>query len=246
MKRVLLTGASSGIGRSLYDTLITRVASGGPVYKVVGVGHGGPDLEMDFSNAHNVYDAVHTIEDMIAHERYDVLINNAGYMHTESFAKYPAMEMDRSLHVNLIAPFLLMQAFLKQPPRLGLGCLTIVNMASMVVKQTSRECPGYVASKAGLEAMTRAAAREYACRDDIKICSVAPALVGNTAMSQNALTHLTGYREMTDEAARDYMTPPTGRPILISEVVDVVLFAIENMPRAMTGTTLYIPSGSGV
>lgn len=205
---------------------------------MLGVGLGGPDVELDIKHMQS-YDVIALFE---KYGRFDVLINNAATMILNEIEEYSPVDFMISLNTNLVAPFTIMRQFILAHQ--GMAC-RIINTTSMCVKTPSTRCPGYVASKAGLDALTRALARELALTNFI-FCNIAPNVVDDTPMTEQGLHSLVKKRCFTKVEADKYMTPPIGRRISHEEIYKVFKFAVEEMPRAMTGTTLYIPAGTGI
>jgi NAD(P)-dependent dehydrogenase (short-subunit alcohol dehydrogenase family) len=115
----------------------------------------------------------------------------------------------------------------------------------LAVKTPVQAALGYVASKAGLEAATRALARELAKKPFVFI-NVAPGAVADTAMQRAGHEHLVKDRGMTPAQADSYQARnPLERLATHEEVCKVFEFAID-APQAMSGATLYMPSATGI
>lgn len=184
------------------------------------------------------------------HGPFDVLINNAGIMELGTIEDYTKHQFMESLEVNLLAPFVFTQQFVRVSlaqmrtfKRPGRFPKRIINTTSMAVKTAATRCPGYMASKAGLEAMTRGFAKELGVA--FICCCIAPNCVEDTDMMEQGFKHLVEKRGFSVQEAIRYMTPPIGRQIQHVELCKVFRFAVEEMPVAMTGTTLYVPAGCG-
>lgn len=203
----------------------------------MGIGLGGPDQHIDLNSKAWLGEA----DSIISSFRPDILINNAGTMELNRFNEYRSDQLNKSIQVNLYAPLKLMQLFMlgriKGIPSASIP--RVINTTSMAVRTPPRECVGYVASKAGLEAATRALAREI---PEAIFCCIAPAGVADTDMQRKGLDHLQKVRGMTPEAAARYQ----GRLITHDELWEVYRFAVEDMPHAMSGTVLTIPLACGV
>ena len=94
----------------------------------------------------------------------------AGVIHLANTPEMPRAQWDRTMAINLTAPFLLAQAAI---PHLLETEGAVVNVTSCAAFQGQAYTAAYCASKAGLEALTKAMAMEY-IRRPIRINSVAP------------------------------------------------------------------------
>lgn len=241
--KILMTGAASGFGQTMRHNLVRDG------HTVVSIGIDGTDDYSGFDfrvlRWDDYYEIIHDVFE--CHGGFDCLINNAGSIDLNFFKDQTHSQINDSLAVNLIAPLALMQAFLDLS--LASKPVRIINTVSMAIKTPPRACVGYVAAKAGLEAATRAVAREYALVSNITtiLCCIAPCAVENTTMQRQGLEHLVGDRGMTRQQAEAYQqNNPIGRMATHDEIYQIYKFAIESMPHAMTGTTLYVPAGTGV
>lgn len=100
----------------------------------------------------------------------DVLINNAGVLPPQrSFSELSAAELERTLGLNLLAPFSVTQAAL---PFLGKGA-SVINLASLGGVQIWKERIDYNVSKSALITLTKALARELG-PSGITVNAIAP------------------------------------------------------------------------
>jgi NAD(P)-dependent dehydrogenase (short-subunit alcohol dehydrogenase family) len=146
--RVLVTGASSGIGRATAELLAAR---GHSVYAGV---RGDTDLELptvqlDVTNAEQVA-ALGALE-------LDGLVNNAGVAVTGPLEFMPLEELRRQLEINSVAPVAVTQACL---PALRRTRGRIVNVSSISGRVALPLFGPYAASKFALEALSDALRRE--------------------------------------------------------------------------------------
>jgi NAD(P)-dependent dehydrogenase (short-subunit alcohol dehydrogenase family) len=190
---VVITGASSGIGRATAlafaaqgDAVLvadlnedgakeTASAAGGRAVAVVG----------DLSDQAVVDQVVATAAGEFG--GIDVLVNNAGIMDSMSLAATVSdAEWERVIRVNLTAPFMLTRAVL--PYLLGAGKGAIVNVASEAGLRGSAAGAAYTVSKHGVVGLTRSLAVSY--RDKgIRANAVAPGGVATSIMNAMSLDH---------------------------------------------------------
>lgn len=164
-KTVLITGATSGIGKA---TAHRFVAEGARV-TLVGLNEDeGQEAERelrdaggearfaraDVARAEDVRRAV--AETMERWGRVDVLVNNAAVMTFDRVLDLSETDWDWVFAVNLRGPFLFARECLSH---MGEGC-AIINVSSVHAQATGPGVAPYAASKGGLEAFTRALATE--------------------------------------------------------------------------------------
>ena len=127
----------------------------------------------------------------------DILVNNAGPIRRAAAAQYSAEDWDEMLAIHLSATFRLSQ--LVGQHLLARGAPgKIVNVASLLSFQGGIRVPGYSAAKAGVAALTKALANEWASKR-INVNAIAPgyivtdntaALRGDPARNQQILSRI--------------------------------------------------------
>jgi NAD(P)-dependent dehydrogenase (short-subunit alcohol dehydrogenase family) len=166
-KRVLITGASKGIGRAVAD----RVAASGDL--PVGLARTRPDdfpgefYQVDFTDRQALADVLARV---VADGRVDAVINNVGLAR---FGRIGSIDLDDlfvTYDMNVRSAVQVVQAVL--PGMLEAGWGRIVNVTSLTTLGVEERTP-YAASKAALETSTRIWARELA-QTGITVNAVAP------------------------------------------------------------------------
>src|SRR6185503_19811300 len=249
--RILMTGCSRSIGAYIRERLLEQG------HEVFGVGLGGPDFESDFNAT---YPEPYSFEEELNHifdqaeasmgGPIDVLINNAGMTKIDFLENHSLGDFSAVLNVNLVAPFLFCREFARRVkndesvPRERLR--RIVNTSSMGTKISLRASPGYCASKAGLDALTKVLAKEFAGRLPVVVCSIAPGGIDDTEMKAQAIRELQRTRGMSEEQATKYFSQsPFGRGCTFEEVWKLYDFAVNSLPEQCSGTVLTMPGGMG-
>lgn len=165
-KVALVTGGRSGIGRAIARRLQHEGAT-------VHTAQRGDDEEFDGISADFTDpacpDAV--VEEVITRSgRLDVLVNNAGVMQQRGVEETSLHDWERTVAVNLTAPFLLIRAAL---PHLRRASGSIVNTGSVEGDAANPGHAAYGSTKAGLHGLTRAVAVDHGA-EGIRCNAVAP------------------------------------------------------------------------
>lgn len=166
---------------------------------------------------------------LTTHGRIDVLVNNAGVIRREPIEAVSREEFDRTLGVNLRAPFFLIQQML---PRLRDGG-RIVNISSMGTRVAYPTMAAYAPAKAGIEALTRLLAVHLGSRG-ITVNAVSPGLT-DTAMNPVKLGTLAA-----DQVIATIALGRLGQP---ADVADVVAFVASDEARWVTGQCIEVSGG---
>ncbi|MFC4374451.1 SDR family NAD(P)-dependent oxidoreductase [Nocardia halotolerans] len=168
-RHVIITGASSGIGRAAALAVATRGAVvfllarrgdelAAVVDEIVDAGGQAYGYQCDVTDADSVKSTVHTILDR--HGHVDMLVNNAGrsirraiHRSTDRLHDY-----ERTMAVNYFGALRMTMALLPQMRERGFG--HIVNISSAGVQVATPRFSAYLASKAALDKFTEVAAIE--------------------------------------------------------------------------------------
>src|SRR5258707_1067929 len=170
MKRILITGASRGIGRAIAQKLAApdatlllhgrdTVALAETCKAVESNCAGVVKLIHDLATEKGVCDLI----SQVGSEPLHVLINNAGIAVVKPFREITFEEGKQTIGVNVTAPFLLMQRFAGQMPPGS----SVVNILSVAAKTAFANWSAYCMSKFALEGFSqsvRAELREHCIR----------------------------------------------------------------------------------
>jgi len=231
----LVTGASRGIGRQIALTLgaagarVACIATNEALLsEVVARIPGGLALRCDVSKPPEIDAAVQKTAE--AFGGLDILVNNAGVTRDNLLVRMKEEEWDTVLDVNLKAPFLFLKAASRALLRSKSG--RVINIASVAGVMGNPGQANYSASKGGLIAMTKSAAREYASRG-ICVNAIAPGFV-KTDMAAKV-------DPKTLEAV--VANIPFKRMAEPSEIASVALFLASDLASYITGQVIVVDGG---
>lgn len=181
-KRVIVTGASSGLGTHIVTRLVCEGA------RVVAAARRSDrlaqlaeDLEGEAgeliatrTDVTDAIDAVRMADAAVeAFGGIDALVNNAGMEIQGAIDQLSEADFETMLRTNVIGPYLCTRAVL---PHMRASGGSVINIGSTIVSRAPRHRFGYVASKGALEAMSRALAGDLG-ELGIRVNTIRPGLV---------------------------------------------------------------------
>lgn len=239
-QRVLVTGASRGIGLSITEKLLNQGA------KVTGTARSSAftdyltaqdrfeSIHVDLANEEQLYDSIRPL--FARDDAPNVVVNNAGISEDVEFDDSDDDWManwKRTMQINLNAPALITKWAVNRWADEGDGIL--INISSRAAyRGDTREFASYAASKGGLVSFTKSVARGFG-RDGIAAYSIAPGFI-KTDMAMEVVD-VYGEEYLTKGMAFDEITSP-------EEVAELVAFLASGNVKHMTGTTFHINGGS--
>jgi NAD(P)-dependent dehydrogenase (short-subunit alcohol dehydrogenase family) len=229
-ERALVTGATSGIGRAVALQLAREgaevvvhgrdAARGAETVQVITAAGGTASfVAADIGDAADVQRLAREVSDV------DILVNNAGIARFGATAEFDRSTFDEMFASNVRAPFFLVAAFAPGMAERGHG--SIVSVSSMAGGVGLVGGAAYGATKASLEAMTRAWAAEYSA-SGVRVNVVAPGPV---------------YTPASQRAEGLGATTPMGRASQPEEIAEVVTFLVSSRASYITGTTVAVDGG---
>lgn len=243
-KTVLITGATSGIGRAC----ALRFAESGASIATVGrneraLATGAEEIEKRGGKALTLradlsIEAETTLVVSKTIDRFggiDVLVNAAGHISSGTIEDTALEAWDKMLDINLRAVFILMResvATLSQ--RRG----NVVNVSSVTGLRAFPGVLAYCVSKAGLDQLTRCAALELASKG-IRVNAVNPGVVVTDIHRRGGMSE-EQYAAFLD---RSRETHPLGRVGNAQEIAELVFFLASERASWITGATYSIDGG---
>lgn len=159
------------------------------------------------------------------------LINNAAVAQAGILASFPNVESEKILKVNLLGPIQLVRAVSAHMFRANRGG-RIINISSIIGTRGYNGMAAYTASKAGMDGLTRALARELG-RKQITVNSVAPGYM-KTEMSSSL---------DSGQLAQIVNRTPLKRLADEEDVLGLVRFLLSDAARMITGQTILVDGG---
>jgi meso-butanediol dehydrogenase / (S,S)-butanediol dehydrogenase / diacetyl reductase len=217
-KRVLVTGAGSGIGAAVARLLTSEGAA------VVAADLTGTDVELDVRDETQVARVVRDV---------DVLVNVAGVGSTTTAPETPLDVWEEVFAVNARGTFLCCKHAI--PAMIARGGGSIVNIASVAAIVGLKNRAAYCASKGAVVSLTRALAVDHV-GDGIRVNAVCPGTIDTPWV-----------RRLVEEAGEslDALTArqPLGRLGTADEVAEAVAYLASDAAAFVTGSVLVIDGG---
>lgn len=240
-KKILVTGATSGIGLALCDFLIKQECS------VIAVGRDQSKIEelikksdnklkflsfdlIDFLNYSKIFD------EMLAGEKLDGFVHCAGIEETLPLTMYNPENVKRIFDINVFSGIELLRHFSKK--KYSNDGASVVFLSSVMGDLGQPGKIGYCATKSAVLGIVKASALELAKRK-FRVNSVAPGVV-NTPMTQKLFSQIED-----DNIQRIKEMHPLG----IGEVEDVVptiTFLLSDSSKWITGQNIKIDGGYSI
>ena len=235
-KNIIVTGASGGIGNSIikkfYQNGVNILASGTKIEKL-------EELKDKFKNIKTLnFDISQNdkIEEFVEHAtkelggKLDCIVNNAGVTNDNLAIRMSLEEWQKVININLTSTFLMCKSAIKKMLKNKSGKL--VNITSVVGHTGNLGQANYTASKAGIIAMSKSLAIEYA-KKNININCISPGFI-KTAMT-----------DKLDDKYKDAIISkiPSARLGDPDDIANAVLFLCSNQSDYINGETLHVNGG---
>lgn len=238
----LVTGGSRGIGRAIALGLAEAGADVAVVSRTLAdlevvveeiqdLGRRGLAVDVDVSQGAEVERLTRRLLD--AFGRVEILVNSAGISPVFTGGlKMSEADWRRILDVNLTGTFLVTRSVAQTMVEAGQG--SIINLVSVGARVGLPRLAAYCASKAGVEAMTRVLALEWADHG-VRVNAIGPAYV-STDMTAGLRAHPQLGPAILDQT-------PLGRFATPDDVVGAAVYLASEAASYVTGQTLFVDGG---
>lgn len=238
---ILVTGASSGLGRHFAKVLAAHGASVAVaarridqleslVADIVFEGGRARAFAMDVTDRSSVVNALEGIKNEFG--PVDVLVNNAGVSDSKHLHAYTDEDWGRIVDTNLKGAWVVAQEVSRQMVSLERPG-NLINITSILASRVAGAIGPYVAAKAGLSHLTKAMALELA-RHQIRVNSIAPGYV-MTELNTQFLESEAGAKLKSRIPQRRFCKP--------EDLDGALLLLASSASSAMTGAEIVVDGG---
>ena len=235
-KKIIVTGATGGIGSSIVRLLSENgakvLATGTRIEKLEKLKSEFKRLEIlnfDISQNDKIEEFIDRATTQIGGE-LDCIINNAGITKDNLSIRMTNDEWNKVININLTSTFLMCKFAIKKMLKKKFG--KIVNITSVVGHSGNLGQANYTASKAGIIAMSKSLALEYA-KKNININCISPGFIK------------TDMTDKMDEKFKEVIISkiPSARLGEPEDIAKVVLFLASDQSNYINGETIHVNGG---
>ena len=235
-QNIIITGASGGIGNSIVEKLSLNganiLASGTRIEKLDKLKEKFSDikiLKFDISQTEKIEQFIENASKELG-GTIDCIINNAGVTQDNLAIRMSLDEWKKVIDINLTSTFLMSKFAIKKMLKNKKG--KVINITSVVGHTGNLGQANYTASKAGIVAMSKSLAIEYA-KKNININCISPGFI-KTAMT-----------DKIDEKHKEMIiskipSARLGEPV---DIANAVIFLASNQSDYINGETLHVNGG---
>ena len=233
---IIVTGATGGIGNSiikkLYDAGANILATGTKNEKLEELKKKFQNIQIlkfDISEINNLENFIEDATKKFG-GKLDCMVNNAGITKDNLAIRMSIDEWEKVIDVNLTSTFLISKFAIKKMLKNKKG--KIINITSVVGHTGNLGQTNYTASKAGIVAMSKSLAIEYA-KKNINVNCISPGFI-KTAMT-----------DKLDEKYKEAIISkiPSARLGEPDDIANAVLFLCSNQSSYINGETLHVNGG---
>tara|TARA_Y100001936_G_scaffold237418_1_gene267957 strand:+ start:939 stop:1676 length:738 start_codon:yes stop_codon:yes gene_type:complete len=235
-KKVLVTGASGGIGKAI----AMELSSSGADLCLTGrnkselenlqkiIGGNCQIIISDLSYSEGISNLADQAQDIMG--QIDILVNNAGITKDNLFMRMSEDDWNEVININLNSIFKLTKQLIKGMIKRRYG--RIINITSVIGVAGGAGQSNYSASKAGIIAMSKSLAQEVGSRS-VTVNSIAPGFIE---------TNMTA--ELSDDRKEDILRSiSVGRLGKPDDIAGAVCFLASDKASYITGQTIHINGG---
>jgi 3-oxoacyl-[acyl-carrier protein] reductase len=235
-KNIIVTGASGGIGNAIIKRLneagVNILASGTRIEKLEELKNNFKKikiLKFDISQSDKIEKFIENATSELGGS-LDGIVNNAGITQDNLAIRMSLDEWQKVININLTSTFLMSKFAIKKMLKNKSG--KIVNITSVVGHTGNLGQANYTASKAGIVAMSKSLAIEYA-KKNININCISPGFI-ETAMT-----------DKIDDKYKEVIISkiPSARLGKPDDIANAVLFLSSDQSSYINGETIHVNGG---
>ena len=235
-KNIVVTGASGGIGNSivekLYDNGANILATGTKIEKLEDLNKKYKNikiLKFDISQHEKIEEFINNATTKLGGS-LDCIVNNAGITRDNLTIRMSLEEWQKVIDINLTSTFLMCKHSIKKMLKNKSG--KIINITSVVGHTGNVGQANYTASKAGIVAMSKSLAIEYA-KKNINVNCISPGFI-STPMT-----------EQIDEKFKETIIAkiPSNRLGKPEDIANAVIFLSSDQSDYVNGETIHVNGG---
>jgi 3-oxoacyl-[acyl-carrier protein] reductase len=235
-KKVLVTGASGGIGKAIAlelslsgaDLCLTGRNKSELENLQKTIGGNCQIIISDLSNSEGINNLADQAQEIMG--QIDILVNNAGITKDNLFMRMSEDDWSEVININLNSIFKLTKQLIKGMIKRRYG--RIINITSVIGVAGGAGQSNYSASKAGIIAMSKSLAQEVGSRS-VTVNSIAPGFIE---------TNMTA--ELSDDRKEDILRSiSVGRLGKPDDIAGAVCFLASDKASYITGQTIHINGG---
>lgn len=251
MKKILVTGASKGIGKAIAKELASQ---GHEIFATYNSDRDGAEdlmksvlksngkisiYKLDVCDESSIAELYDEISKKV--EELDVLVNNAGIDFDIPIQEYPTDKIKKVIEVNLLGPIFVTQVFLPLLKN-SQNNPVIINISSrMGIKDLVEGVGAYAPSKAGLIRFTQCCTYEFA-QYGIRANAVCPGFT-RTNVYETLFPQPGQLDELFNAVSSDN---PCGRICKIEDTANLVAFLVSNKATYINGEAIVVDGGGNL
>lgn len=234
-KKVFITGGTSGIGLSILENFYKLDADiftiGTNVENLKTIQNNFPKIKTSNFNLENHQ----KIEELVKEAKeklggLDIVINNAGITKDNLAIRMSDEEWNKVININLTAVFLICKYSIKVMMKQDSG--SIINISSIVGHTGNFGQANYSSTKAGIIAMSKSLAKEYA-KKNIRVNCISPGFI-DTKMTKN----------INEEFKKKLIENiPMGKLGNGNDIANCAIFLASDLSSYITGETIHVNGG---
>ncbi len=234
-KKVFITGGTAGIGLSILESFYKLEADiftiGTNVENLKTIQSNFPKIKtinFNLENHQKIEELVKEAKDKLG--GLDIVINNAGITKDNLAIRMSDEEWNKVININLTAVFLICKYSIKAMMKQDAG--SIINVSSIVGHTGNFGQANYSSAKAGIVAMSKSLAKEYA-KKNIRINCISPGFI-DTKMTKN----------INEEFKKKLIENiPMGKLGTGNDIANCALFLASDLSSYITGETIHVNGG---